>query len=204
MSLLFFILAALISSCSMVSQFGITGVIFHNNVMCRQNFDVTEISNKTNSTEFVNEIACKDSLVHFQEWNCICKSQPSSTIWIRTYNNFGTVAMASVLFVYLVILVIVQIVLFCDLKPHLTSFELFCPLGLFVMLHNPEIRSFIMKEKCNILSGASCILVFYDICTIALVCQYSLFHIFEIIVIVSSCIDIVFCLIETILIIKKR
>jgi hypothetical protein len=169
----------------MVSQFGITGIVFHNDVMCRQRFS------NSNSTESINENACKQSLANLKEWNCDCRSQPSTIVWMRISND-GSLAMASLLFISLVILVAIQCGKLCC-QDETNSFELFSPLGLFAMLFIPDMQLYVIKEKYNTLSRDTAIVVFYDMFAIGLVCQYSSFVLtpFEIVVVVSSCVDII-------------
>jgi hypothetical protein len=193
MSLLLFVLGSLISSCSVIVQFGITGVVFHNDVMCRQQFP-----NFNNSDQ--NEQACKNSLLNVSEWNCSCRSQ-MSVFWIRISND-GTVAMASLLFIALVLLSTCQCLLWCGNfgKNNLTfsSFELFSLFGFFIIVFVPHTQLYMESEKTNILVPITAIVMLFDFFTIGLVFQYySTISVFAIVVLVASGVDILLrCLVN--------
>ncbi len=189
MSLWFFVFGSLISSCAIVSQFGITGVVFHNDVMCRQLFATFNNSDQ-------NEMACKNSLLNITEWNCSCRSQVLSPyFWIRISNE-GTVAMGSLLFITLVILFSFQCMLLWDNYEEknisFTSFELLSILGFLLILFFPKVQFYIEKEKWNILIPITSIGMLYDFFSIGLVYQYSShLSIFQIVVIAASGVDII-------------
>ena len=197
MSLLLFVLGSLISSCSVIVQFGITGVVFHNDVMCRQQF-----YNFNNSDQ--NELACKNSLSNVTEWNCSCRSQMAVS-WIRISND-GTVAMASLLFIALVLLLTCQCLLWCGNfgKNNLTfsSFELFSLFGFFIIVFVPHTQLYMESQKTNILVPITAIVMLFDFFAIGLVFQYYSTHsfslsVFAIVVLVASGADILLrCLVN--------
>jgi hypothetical protein len=197
MSVWLFVLGSLISSCSVIVQFGITGVVFHNDVMCRQPF-----YNFSNSDQ--NEIACKNSLSNVTEWNCSCRSQMTVS-WIRISND-GTVAMASLLFIALVLLSTCQLLLWCGNfgKNNLTfsSFELFSLFGFFIIVFVPHTQLYMKSEKTKILVPITAMVMLFDFFTIGLVFQYYSTHsfslsVFAIVVLVATGTDILLrCLVN--------
>jgi hypothetical protein len=197
MSFAAFVFGSLISSCSMVTQFGITGVVFHNDVICRQLFNIYNNSDQ-------NEVACKQSLPNLTEWKCDCRSQVFSPTWIRISND-GAVAMASLLFIALVVLSFFQCMLWYDnfdaKKFSFSSFEAFSVWGFLVLLFVPDLQIYVEKEKTKILIPLTVIVILYDFFTIGLVFQYSSnLSVFEIIVLIASGMDILLrCLVSCII-----
>jgi hypothetical protein len=198
MSFVAFVLGSVISSCSMVTQFGMSGVVFHNDVICRQNFNVYNTSDQ-------NEVACEQSLANLTQWKCDCRSKALlPTNWIRISND-GSVAMASLLFIFLFLLSFFQCMLWFDnLNSRIfsfSSFEAFSVWGFFVILFVPNAQIYFEKEKTKILTPLTVIVLLYDFFTIGLVFQYSSnLSVFEIVTLIACGTDILLrCLVSCVI-----
>lgn len=184
--------AAILCSFAVVMQFGMSGIVFHNDFQCRKLFDSSNVT-------AINQQMCETSLI-YPERQCYCVETMLMS-YINGYNYFrvfdeGSVAMASLLFIALTINEVCKILPLLD-NQHVTFYEIFSVFGLISLILNPFLQAHVELFRDKLLIRGSMLHVFIDAFAIGLVAQYPIKNTgFALITTIASVCDIIVRLVE--------